>query len=77
MDNDTLSLLKTVCVAGRARSAFDGNSNERLEKLVEEGLLVVVNATAAGLPQRVPKRYYRPTEQGREMYRKLTETSVA
>jgi hypothetical protein len=77
MDDDTLSLLKTVCVAGRARSAFDGNSNERLEKLVEEGFLVVVNATAAGLPQKIPRRYYRPTEQGREMFRKLTETSVA
>jgi len=77
MDDDTLNLLKTVCVAGRARSAFDGNSNERLERLVEEGLLAVVNATAAGLPAKIPRRYYRPTEQGREMLRKLAETGVA
>jgi hypothetical protein len=30
MDDDTLDLLKTVCVAGSVRPAFEGNSNERL-----------------------------------------------
>ncbi len=41
MDDETINLLKTVCVAGGARSGFNGDSNARLEQLVEVGLLVV------------------------------------
>jgi hypothetical protein len=37
MDDDTLNLLKTVCAAGRARPAFNCNSNERLDHLVSAG----------------------------------------
>lgn len=77
MDEDMLSLLKTVCVAGRARSGFNGNANERLDKLVEEGLLDTVSTASSDVKVKVPRRYYRPTEQGRAMCRKLTEKGVA
>ena len=77
MDNDTLSLLKTVCAAGRAREGYDGNSNARLETLVEQGLLDVVNAAAATPSTKVPRRYYQPTEQGRAMLRQLSSKGAA
>jgi hypothetical protein len=77
MDDDTLNLLKTVCAAGRASAAFDDNSNERLTKLVEEGLLDVVNAAGANGRSKIPRRYYQPTEQGRAMLRQLQEKGAA
>jgi hypothetical protein len=77
MDEDTLSLLKTVCAAGHAREAYDGNSNARLDKLVEEGLLDVVNASASSSQSKDPRRYYKPTEQARIMLRKLNEKGAA
>ena len=73
MDDDTLNLLKTVCAAGRAGSGFDDNSNARLEKLVEQGLLDVVSAAAAHTQGKIPRRYYRPTEQARALLRQLNE----
>jgi len=76
MDDDTLSLLKTVCAAGRAREGYDGNANERLDKLVEQGLLDVVNA-AAPASSKIPRRHYQPTEQGRAMLRQLSEKGAA
>lgn len=76
MDEDTLSLLKTVCAAGRARAGYDGNANARLDNLVEEGLLDVVSA-AAPSSSKVPRRYYQPTEQGRAMLRQLSEKGAA
>ena len=78
MDDDTLNLLKTVCAAGRARASYDGNANERLEKLVEEGFLREVSATYAGATSKsVPRRQYQPTEQGRAMLRHLSEKGAA
>jgi len=76
MDEDTLSLLKTVCAAGSARAGYNGNANARLDELVEEGLLDVVNAAAASA-SKVPRRYYQPTEQGRAMLRQLSEKGAA
>jgi hypothetical protein len=77
MDDDTLNLLKTVCAAGRARAGYDGNSNDRLEKLVDEGLLAVVSAAGSGGASRAPRISYQPTEQGRAMLRQLTEKGAA
>ena len=77
MDDDTLSLLKTVCVAGRARPTFDCNSNERLDDLVSTGLLDVVNVPSADPKGTLPGRYYRPTETGRAMLRMLIEKGAA
>jgi len=67
MDEETLSLLKTVCAAGRARPSYDGESNERLEKLAKAGLLDVVNVPEADPESRPPRRYYRPTANARAM----------
>lgn len=77
MDNDTLDLLKTVCVAGRATFGFNDNSNDRLEKLVEEGLLDAVRAAGAGPKSTITRLYYRPTEQGRALLRTLSEKGAA
>ena len=77
MDNETLSLLKTVCAAGRARPGYDGDSNARLDKLVDEGLLAIVNSAASGTSSNLPRRHYQPTEQGRDMLRRLSEQGVA
>jgi DNA-binding PadR family transcriptional regulator len=78
MDDDTLNLLKTVCAAGRARASYNGSANERLEKLVEEGLLSEVSATHAGASSKsAPRRQYQPTEQGRAMLRHLNEKGAA
>jgi hypothetical protein len=67
MDAETISTLKTVCTAGRASSGFNGDSNARLEQLVEDGFLVVVNVAKG----KGPRRAYKPTEKGQEMFRKL------
>jgi hypothetical protein len=77
MDDDTLSLLKTVCVAGRARPAFNCNSNERLDELASAGLLEVLQVPGQDPKRTVPRRYYRPTETGRAMFRKLSEKGAA
>ena len=72
MDAETISTLKTVCTAGRASSGFNGDSNARLEQLVEDGLLMVINVTRAKGPGFSEDRSaYKPTEKGREMFRKL------
>ena len=75
MDNDTLSLLKTVCAAGQAREGYDANANARLDQLVEDGLLDVVNAATPS--SKIPRRHYQPTEQGRAMLRQLSEKGAA
>ena len=79
MDDDTLNLLRTVCVAGRARASYDGNANARLEKLVEEGFLREVSAAHAGASASTgaTRRQYQPTEQGRAMLRRLNEKGAA
>jgi hypothetical protein len=72
MDAETISTLKTVCTAGRASSGFNGDSNARLEQLVEDGFLMVINVTRAKGPGFSEDRSaYKPTEKGREMFRKL------
>lgn len=78
IDEETLSLLKTVCVAGRARASYDGNANARLDQLVEEGLLREVSAACAGTSSsNTLRRQYQPTEQGRAMFRRLNEKGAA
>jgi hypothetical protein len=42
MDPKLLSTLKTVCAAGHATEGYDGAANERLRRLKDMGLLVVV-----------------------------------
>jgi hypothetical protein len=73
MDAETISTLKTVCTAGRASSGFNGDCNARLEQLVEDGFLVVVNVAKA----KDPHSAYKPTEKGREMFRRLSHKSAA
>ena len=77
MDDDTLNVLKTVCVAGRARAGFNDNSNAQLDQLVEDGLLAVVQAAQADQKSRVPRRYYQPTEKGKAVYRQLSGKGAA
>lgn len=68
MDAETISALRTVCTAGRARSGFNEDSNARLDKLAEDGFLVVVNiAKTQG-----PRRAYRPTEKAKELLQQLS-----
>jgi len=73
MDDDTLNLLKTVCAAGRARSAFNDNSNERLEQLENAGLLDLVSAPSEDPNTPAPRSFYRPTKTGRAMCRELSD----
>jgi hypothetical protein len=77
MDDDTLNLLKTVCAAGSAYPAFNCSSNERLDDLARAGLLAVVQVPDEDPKRTVPRRYYRPTEMGRAMTRKLSEKDAA
>jgi len=77
MDDDTLDLLKTVCVAGGVRPAFEGNSNERLAQLVSAGLLESVKMPSGDPKRTVARRNYRPTESGRAIFRKLSEKGAA
>jgi hypothetical protein len=65
MDNETISMLETVCAAGGARAGFNGDANARLEHLVEEGLLDVANALHAH------RTFYRPTKKGVTMVQTL------
>jgi hypothetical protein len=76
MDNESLDLLKTVCAAGRARAAYDENSNARLEELVKEGLLAEVG-TNAGNTSTMPRRSYKPTERGHAVIRRRSGKGAA
>jgi hypothetical protein len=67
MDSETISTLKTVCTAGGASAGFNGDCNEQLEKLAEDGLLIKVNVQKA----KGPRQAYKPTEKGRDLVRKL------
>ena len=73
MDAETISTLKTVCTAGRASSGFNGDCNARLEQLVADGFLVVVSVAKA----KNPSRAYKPTEKGKEMFRKFSVPGAA
>ena len=63
MDSETVSTLKTVCTAGSAREGFNDETNERLDRLSNLGLLVVAYAPDM-LAQR---RTYKPTDKGRAL----------
>ena len=71
MDNETMSLLQTVCAAGGARAGFNGDANDRLEQLVEEGLLDASNAPNAA------RTFYRPTKKGVSMVQTLQMAKAA
>lgn len=73
MDAETISTLRTVCTAGRASSGYNGDCNDRLEKLAEEGFLVAVSVTKT----KGPSRAYKPTEKGKEAVRKLAAHGAA
>ena len=73
MDAETISTLRTVCTAGRASSGFNGDCNARLEQLVEDGFLVVVNVAKA----KGPRNAYKPTDKGKEMVRELAHKGAA
>jgi hypothetical protein len=75
MNNETKSLLKTVYVAHRVRSGFNGNCNARLEDLVEAGLMF---ASVDSAPKRIgPPRVYELTPQGEALAHKLLEEECA
>jgi hypothetical protein len=73
MDAETINLLKTICVAGGVRPAFDGTSNARLEQLANIGLIVSLESPTDKATKRSPRRFYRPTELGRAVFRKLSD----
>jgi hypothetical protein len=77
-DTETISTLKTVCTAGRASSGFNGDCNARLEQLVADGFLVVVNVAIAKGPKKSEKSSsYKPSEKGKELFRKLSQKGAA
>lgn len=71
MDNETMSLLQTVCAAGGARAGFNGDANDRLEQLVKEGLLDVA------LPLNAHRSFYRPTKKGATMVQTMQLAKAA
>jgi hypothetical protein len=73
MDAEMIATLKTVCTAGHASSGFNGDCNARLEQLVEDGLLVVVNVAKA----KGPRSAYKPSEKGQELFRQLSRKGAA
>jgi hypothetical protein len=77
MDDDTSSLFKTVCVAGCASPGFNGDSNARLDQLVDAGLLNVANPQTEAPKTELPRRYYRPSEMGISLYRQMKEKGAA
>ncbi len=78
MDAETISTLKTVCTAGRASSGFNGDCNARLEQLVEDGFLIVVNIARAKGPGFSEKSSaYKPSEKGKELFRQLSQKGAA
>jgi len=70
MDNETMSLLQTVCAAGGARAGFNGDANARLEQLVEEGLL-------DASPLSAHRSFYRPTKKGVTMAQTFDVAEIA
>lgn len=74
MDAETISTLRTVCTAGRASSGFNGDSNARLEQLVAEGFLIVVDTAPK---TKGPRLAYQPTEKGKELLHQLGRKGVA
>jgi len=64
MDQETISVLRTVCVAGGARSGFNCDANARLDLLVEAGLLTVVEHPEPEPGKIARRRFYRPTSKG-------------
>jgi hypothetical protein len=73
MDAEMIATLKTVCTAGRASSGFNGDCNARLEQLVEDGFLVVINVAKA----KGPRSAYKPSEKGQELFRQLSHQGAA
>jgi hypothetical protein len=73
MDAETISTLKTVCTAGRASSGYNGDCNAQLEQLAADGFLVVVSVAKG----KGPRKAYKPTEKGEEMFRKLSVHGAA
>jgi hypothetical protein len=73
MDAETISILRTVCTAGRASSGFNGESNAQLEQLAQDGFLVVVNIAKT----KGPASAYKPTEKGKELFRQLSRKGAA
>jgi len=73
MNTETISTLKTVCTAGRASAGYNGDCNDQLERLVDNGLLSAEGAASAFGPQRC----YKPTAKGRELVRELAEKGAA
>jgi hypothetical protein len=64
MDQETMSVLRTVCVAGGARGGFNCDANARLELLVEAGLLSVAEHPESETGKVERRRFYRPTSKG-------------
>ena len=73
MNTETIATLKTVCTAGRASAGFNGDCNDQLEQLVDNGLLDAAGETTSFGPQRC----YTPTEKGRELLRQLAKGTAA
>lgn len=71
MDSETMNLLQTVCAAGGARAGFNGDANDRLEQLVNEGLLDVAN------PLNAHRSFYRPTKKGATMVQTMKMAKAA
>jgi hypothetical protein len=71
MDTETMSLLQTVCAAGGARAGFNGESNDRLEQLVQEGLLDLTS------PPNAHRSFYRPTKKGATMVQTMKLAKAA
>jgi hypothetical protein len=77
MDDETISLLETVCVAGGARSGYSEESNLRLEQLVKAGLLAEATPADPILKRAMPQSFYRPTKRGVMVVQQLKGRSVA
>jgi hypothetical protein len=77
MDGETIAVLRTVCVAGRIRSGFNGDCNARLEQLVKAGFLAVVELPHGDRKRIGPQRSYRPTESGLRLSKKIVEEGLA
>lgn len=71
VDDQTISVLKTVCVAGGARPGFNQDSNARLEWLAEAGLLALDKPRSKETTAVRSRRFYRPTKKGLELFQLL------
>jgi len=69
MDQETLNVLKTVCVAGGARAGYNDDANARLDLLVEAGLLAVAEPHESHSTKIRRWRFYKPTSKGVNMVR--------